>query len=135
MLLFYAYFREKITGKHIFPRKISYKQICREQLPNSHLIKIFSQKIVPLFHMLLTSFAFFYKKLREKSTFLYFHENFRQDLSYIRKQIVCKYAGVGVCKLSGRCHYSGFHTNFSWLVLNFFQPMSALIHFTLAKPF
>jgi hypothetical protein len=38
-------------------------------------------------------FCLFYKKLREKSTFLNFHENFRQDLSYIRKQIVCKYAG------------------------------------------
>ncbi len=64
------------TGKHIFPIQISCKQIFREQLPKSHFIKIFSQKIVPVFHMLLTSFAFFLRNLGKSQLFLIFTKIF-----------------------------------------------------------
>ncbi len=85
-------FAKKNTGKHIFQEKnFVQSSISRTVAKISYHQDIFT-KNSPFISHAADKFCLFYKKLREKSTFLIFHETFRQDLSYIRKQIVCKYA-------------------------------------------
>ncbi len=116
LLLLYTYFRKNFRKKQIF----SQKQIfSRASARISCHLNIFI-KMVPLFQMLLTSFAFFLRKL-EKVNFL----NFRLVLHIIASKVLWKcenvnfrfhpiFEGLRCLYLASHCPYKPtceyFHT-------------------------
>jgi hypothetical protein len=89
LFLLYAYFHEKYRENIFFARTISYKQIFREQLPKSHLIKIFHKKLSLYFTFI------FLRNFGKSKLFSIFTKIFAKLYHIFARKLLANMRGVG----------------------------------------